>query len=256
MTSVDVLGSFAGRHAVVTGSGSGIGRASAIALAARGADVTLIARTSAALEHTAEEVRRHGMRAIVCPADVRDERAVEAAFARASEHRTVDLLVTAAGINRPADLIDTPVSAITEMLETNILGTLLTCRAFGRRLLDAGRPGAAVCLSSQMGSVGSPGRVTYCATKHAVNGVTKALSLEWAPFGIRVNAVAPTFIETAFTAPMLAVPSFREEVLSRIPLGRIGQVADLDGVVCFLLSDAAGLVTGHVMAVDGGWTAQ
>jgi 2-deoxy-D-gluconate 3-dehydrogenase len=112
-----------------------------------------------------------------------------------------------------------------------------------------------VNLSSQMGAVGYPGRAAYCASKHAVNGLTKALAVEWAPAGITVNAVAPTFVETPLTAPMLADDAFREDVLRRIPLGRVGTVEEIADAVVFLASDSASLITGEILAVDGGWTA-
>ena len=216
--------------------------------------MTLIARTPEPLEEVADAARQHGVVVRVAAADVRDEPAIDAIFDGAAR-RPIDLLVTAAGINRPGPLVSTPVSAIAEMLEVNVLGTLVACRAFARNLLATRRPGAIVCMSSQMGVVGYPGRAPYCATKHAVNGLTKALALEWATHPIRVNAVAPTFVETPLTAPMLAEPAFRDAVIANIPLGRIGQVDDVDGAVLFLLSDESRFVTGHVLAVDGGWTA-
>ena len=112
-----------------------------------------------------------------------------------------------------------------------------------------------MAVSSQMGSVGYPGRAAYCASKHAVDGLVRALAVEWAPLGIAVNAVAPTFVETPLTKPMLADDAFREDVLRRIPLGRVGHLEEVAGAIVFLASDQASLVTGHVLAVDGGWTA-
>ena len=128
-------------------------------------------------------------------------------------------------------------------------------QAVGRVLLDAGRAGRIINISSQMGSVGYPGRAAYCASKHAVNGLTKALGVEWASEGITVNAVAPTFIETPMTKSMFDDPEFRDDVLRRIPAGRIGSVNDVSSAVTFLASRGAGLITGHIMLVDGGWVA-
>jgi NAD(P)-dependent dehydrogenase (short-subunit alcohol dehydrogenase family) len=138
----------------------------------------------------------------------------------------------------------------------NVKGTFLTTQAAARRMVAAGTGGAIVNLSSQMGHVGAPRRSVYCATKHAVEGLTKALAVELAPHGIRVNSVAPTFVETPMTAPFLADEEFRADVLERIPLGRIGTVEDVVGAVLFLASPAAALVTGTSLLVDGGWTAQ
>jgi NAD(P)-dependent dehydrogenase (short-subunit alcohol dehydrogenase family) len=242
-------GMFSGRHAIVTGAGRGIGRAVTLALSAEGAAVTAISRTLSELERVAEDAP-----GVVTPhaLDVRDADALGAAIGGAD----ADLLVCAAGINRPGALVDAKLADLEAVLSVNVLGTLLSCRAFGRMALAAGRGGAAVMISSQMGSVGYPGRSAYCASKHAVDGLTRALALEWAPHGIRVNAVAPTFIRTPFTARMFEDSRFERDVLDRIPLGRIGETEDVVGSVRFLLSDEARLVTGHILAVDGGWTAQ
>src|SRR5581483_2270511 len=180
----------------------------------------------------------------------------EEAFDRTAPEGVHDMLVTAAGVNRPGAITDLPLDDLLAVLEINIAGTLIVCREFGRRLIRAATPGAVVTVSSQMGVVGYPGRSAYCASKHAINGLTKALALEWAQHQIRVNAIAPTFIHTSLTAPMFEDPAFREEVLSHIPLQRIGETEDIVGAVRFLLSDEASLITGHVLAIDGGWTAQ
>jgi NAD(P)-dependent dehydrogenase (short-subunit alcohol dehydrogenase family) len=241
---------FGGRCAVVTGAGRGIGRATALELARAGARVVAIARSAGDLDSLAEEAQDGRVEGH--PADVRDAGRIEQIVAAAG----ADLLVTAAGVNRPGPLDEVPLDDLMSVLEINVSGTLIACRAFGRAAIEAGRPGAVVTLSSQMGTVGYPGRAAYCASKHAVNGLTKALALEWAPRRIRVNAVAPTFVRTPLTAPMLADPAFEQEVLDRIPLGRIGEIDDVTGAIGFLLSDEASLITGHVLAVDGGWTAQ
>jgi NAD(P)-dependent dehydrogenase (short-subunit alcohol dehydrogenase family) len=245
----------AGRHAFVTGAGRGIGRGIALALAGAGAAVTLAARSREELESAAAEIEAAGGSASVEVLDTTDEQACEAAFARAEQRAPLSILVTAAGTNRPAPTHLTDFRDWKLILETNVDGTFLACRAFGRILLAARREGAVVTVSSQMGSVGYPGRAAYCASKHAVNGLTKALAVEWAPRGITVNAVAPTFVRTPLTEPMLADDAFRADVLRRIPAGRIGEVGDVTGAVLYLVSDAARLVTGHVLAVDGGWVA-
>jgi NAD(P)-dependent dehydrogenase (short-subunit alcohol dehydrogenase family) len=238
-------------HAFVTGAGRGIGRGIALSLAADGYAVTGISRSASDLDELSEvalETLGARVRTAVC--DVRDTEQLEALIGSAG----ADVLVTAAGINRPGPLTEVSVPDILAVVEINVIGTLLACRAFGRASIAAGRPGKVVTISSQMGVVGYPGRVPYCASKHAVNGLTKALALEWASHGIRVNAVAPTFVRTPFTEPMFADPQFEREVLDLIPLGQIAEVEDVTAAIRFLLSPGARMITGHVLAVDGGWT--
>jgi NAD(P)-dependent dehydrogenase (short-subunit alcohol dehydrogenase family) len=242
-----------GRVAVVTGAGRGIGRGCALALAEAGADVVAIARTRGEVESVSEEVEAAGVvaRAVVC--DVTNARRIERVM-RSLER--VDVLVNAAGTNLPEPFLDVPEHSLDALLAVNVKGTFLACQAAARRMVAAATGGAIVNVSSQMGHVGAPRRSVYCATKHAVEGLTKALAVELAPHGIRVNAVAPTFVETPMTAPFLADEAFRADVLERIPLGRIGTVGDVAGAVVFLASPAASLITGASLLVDGGWTAQ
>jgi NAD(P)-dependent dehydrogenase (short-subunit alcohol dehydrogenase family) len=242
-----------GRVAVVTGAGRGIGRGCALALAETGADVVAIARTRSEVEAVAAEVERLGRTGLALVCDVTDARAVARAM-RPLER--IDVLVNAAGTNVPEPFLQVREPALDALLDVNVKGTFLAAQAAARRMVAAGRGGAIVNLSSQMGHVGAAGRSVYCATKHAVEGLTKALAVELAPHGIRVNSVAPTFVETPMTAPFLADEAFRAEVTGRIPLGRIGDVSDVTGAVVFLASPAAGLVTGTSLVVDGGWTAQ
>ena len=244
--------SFAGHSAVVTGAGRGIGQDVALKLAQTGARVTAIARSESDLESLADSVDSGPETIVPMPADVRDVDRID----RIVRDAEADLLVTAAGINRPGPLTEVAHEDITAILEINVVGTLVACRAFGAAALESGRTGSVVTLSSQMGAVGYPGRAPYCASKHAVNGLTKALAIEWASQGIRVNAVAPTFVHTRMTGPELDNPAFADAVMSRIPLGHVAQVSDVTAAVCFLLSDEASMVTGHILAVDGGWTAQ
>jgi NAD(P)-dependent dehydrogenase (short-subunit alcohol dehydrogenase family) len=242
-----------GRHAIVTGAGRGIGRAAALALAEAGADVTLFARSESELEAVAGEVGDRGRSAETCVGDVRSASDVERLVETAAAHDGLSICVTAAGFNRPGPTLEQPVDDFDLIVDTNLRGTYLTCRAFAAAL--AGRMGRIVAISSQMGEVGYPGRAAYCASKHAVNGLVRALAVEWAPVGIAVNAVAPTFVDTPLTRPMFEDEAFRADVLRRMPLGRIGTTSEVAGAVVFLASEQSALVTGHVLAVDGGWTA-
>jgi NAD(P)-dependent dehydrogenase (short-subunit alcohol dehydrogenase family) len=241
------------RVAVVTGAGRGIGRGCAIALAEAGADVVAIARTRADVESVAEQVAALGRRArgVVC--DVTNTRRLERVVRSLDR---VDVLVNAAGTNIPEPFLEVSEANLDALLAVNVKGSFLAAQAVARRMVADGNGGAIVNVSSQMGHVGAPRRSVYCATKHAVEGLTKAMAVELAPYGIRVNAVAPTFVETPMTAPFLADEAFRTDVLERIPLGRIGSVSDVAGAVVFLASAEAGLVTGASLLVDGGWTAQ
>jgi NAD(P)-dependent dehydrogenase (short-subunit alcohol dehydrogenase family) len=191
----------------------------------------------------------------VHPADVGDELQVEAAVDAAARQGGLDITVNCAGINRPGPTVALETEDWDLVMGVNLRGTFLVCRAVGRRLLRDGRPGRIVNMSSQMGSVGYPGRAAYCASKHGVDGLTKALAVEWAKHDITVNAVAPTFVRTPLTEPMLEDAEFRDDVLRRIPMGRVGETSEVTGPVLFLSSDAASLVTGHILLVDGGWVA-
>lgn len=253
-----------GRVAVVTGAGRGLGRGCAVELARAGAAVVLVARTSRELEDSSVEVRNcaalSGSTSLVAAtpvvADVTDESEVERVMDAASEIGELGVLVTAAGTNRTGPTERYMMADWDLLFSVNVRATFLACRAFGARLLSRKAPGSIVTMSSQMGSVGYPERAAYCASKHAVDGMTKALAVEWARDRIRVNAVAPTFVDTPMTAPMFADPAFREEVLGRrLPTGRLAQVVDVARAVRFLACDASDSVTGHVLKVDGGWTA-
>jgi NAD(P)-dependent dehydrogenase (short-subunit alcohol dehydrogenase family) len=240
-----------GRGALVTGAGRGLGRACALALSGLGAHVTLMARSRDELEAVAAACPGP---ATVVAGDVTDAAAVERAVAAADAGGALAVSVHCAGINRPGPTLELDQADFDAVIDVNVRATFLVARAAGARMVARGH-GSIVHLSSQMGSVGYPGRAAYCASKHAVDGLTKALAVEWAPHGVRVNAVAPTFVRTPLTAPMLADPAFREDVERRIPAGRVGEVEEVVGAVAFLASDQSTLVNGHVLAVDGGWTA-
>jgi NAD(P)-dependent dehydrogenase (short-subunit alcohol dehydrogenase family) len=241
-----------GRTALVTGAGRGIGAAAALALADAGAAVTLAARSVPELQAVADEIAARGGRSRVLPLDVTDSAAVAHTLAAAGPF---EILVHSAGTNRPALLTDTPDADIDAVLELNVRSALLVTREVARGLIAAGRGGSLILVSSQMGHVGGPKRSVYCASKHALEGMAKALAWEFGSQGIRVNTLCPTFIETAMTAPMLADPAFRSMVQSKIALGRVGRLDEVMGAVVFLASDAASLVTGSALMLDGGWTA-
>jgi NAD(P)-dependent dehydrogenase (short-subunit alcohol dehydrogenase family) len=241
-----------GRRALVAGAGRGLGAAAAIALAESGAEVTLVSRSRDELEAVAEVARARGAHANVLAMDVTDPAAV-AQQVRA--HGPFDVLVNSAGMNRPALITEGSDDDLDAMLSLNVKAAFYLAREVARGLIASGRPGSIVTISSQMGHVGGPRRTAYCATKHAVEGLTKALAWELGAQGIRVNTICPTFVETAMTAPMFEDAAFKQYVISRIALGRIGRLADVMGAVVFLASDAAALVTGSALMVDGGWTA-
>jgi len=168
----------------------------------------------------------------------------------------IDILVNNAGTNVPEPFLEVSEENLDRMLAVNVKGVFLVAQAAARRMVERGEGGSIINISSQMGHVGAPRRTVYCATKHAVEGLTKAMAVELAPHNVRVNSVAPTFVETPMSKPFLEEETFREDTLSRIPLGRLGQVEDVAGAVLFLASPAAGLITGASLLVDGGWTAQ
>ena len=165
------------------------------------------------------------------------------------------MLVNSAGTNRPGPTAGYAVADWDFIFDVNVRGTFMTCRAFGESVLRRGGRGSIVNLSSQMGTVGYPGRAAYCASKHAVEGLTKALGVEWAAEGIRVNAVAPTFVRTPMTEGMLSNPGFLAEVQRRLPTGELATIEQVADAVRYLACDASGSVTGTVLRVDGGWTA-
>lgn len=237
-------------RALVLGAGRGLGRACAQALAADGAEVVLASRTEAELEQATAAIRAAGgsARHLVCDATQAEE--IGALFASLDR---LDVLVHAAGVNRPSPIVEMPVADLDLMLAVNVRSAYLAGAA-AARTMSAG--GSMVFISSQMGHVGAPRRTAYCATKHAVEGLVKAMAVELAPRGIRVNSVAPTFVETELTRPFLEDEAFRAEVVSRIPLGRLGTPAEVAAAVLFAAGPAARLITGTSIRVDGGWTAQ
>jgi NAD(P)-dependent dehydrogenase (short-subunit alcohol dehydrogenase family) len=242
-----------GKRALITGAGRGIGLAAATALAEAGAHVTLAARNRDDIEDAALALCHRGGQAAMLPLDVRDLDAVNAAFA---DREPFDILVNNAGTNRPAPFTEVTVEDFDFVMSLNLRAAFFVAQAAARGMIAAGRGGAIINISSQMGHVGGPNRTVYCASKHALEGLTKAMAIELAPHRIRVNTLAPTFIETPMTKPFFENETFRNDVLSKIKLGRIGQLSDLTGAIVFLASDASALMTGSSLVIDGGWTAE
>jgi NAD(P)-dependent dehydrogenase (short-subunit alcohol dehydrogenase family) len=246
-----------GRVALVTGAGRGIGRSVALALAQAGAEVWLVARTQIEIETAAKEICAAGGRAHAAACDVTDAQAVAHTVAAIP---SLDILVNNAGMNIPEPFVDVSEEHLDRVLNLNVKGMFLAAQAAARKMLEAPdrktRGGAIVNITSQMGHVGAPTRSVYCLTKHAIEGLTKAMALELAPSNIRVNSVAPTFVDTPMTAPMFARPEFSQWVHERIPLGRLGQLDEVVSAVLFTASPAASLMTGTSLVIDGGWTAQ
>ena len=246
-----------GRTALVTGAGRGIGRASAIALAHAGAEVWLAARTPSDLDAAAAEINAAGGRAHVMVCDVTDAVAVNRAIAALP---SLDVLVNNAGMNIPQPFVDVSEDNLDRVLNLNIRAMFITAQAAVKKMLETSarksRGGSVINITSQMGHVGAPTRTVYCLTKHAIEGFTKALAVELAPQNIRVNSIAPTFLETPMTAPMFARLEFAKWVMDRIPLGRLGQLDEVAASVVYVASDAASLMTGASLVIDGGWTAQ
>jgi NAD(P)-dependent dehydrogenase (short-subunit alcohol dehydrogenase family) len=241
-----------GRRALVTGAGRGIGLAAATALASMGAEVTLCARTNTEIEAAASAIVARGHRADTMVQDVTNT----TGFAKAvSERAPFDVFVNNAGTNRPGPFLAVTEDDYDAVMAVNLRGAFFAARAVAQGLVQSGRPGSIINISSQMGHVGSANRTIYCASKWALEGLTKSIAVELAPYGIRVNTIAPTFIETPLTESLLADPAFRTSVLSKIKLGRTGTTADLVGALLLLAGDASAMMTGSSVVIDGGWTA-
>ena len=246
-----------GKTALITGAGSGIGRAVAAAYAEAGADciVTELPGKTDLLEPVCEAIRGHGRRAVALPLQLPQQDSIDELVGAALEvSGRIDILVNNAGVNRPRDAFDVTEEDWDFVLGANLKGLFFLTQGVGRHMRDAGG-GKIINMASIMGVAGYYQRAAYCSSKAGVVNLTRVLAIEWAPFHINVNAIGPTFVETPLTKPYFDDPEKRQEILRRTPMGRPGQPEDIVGAAVFLASDAAELVTGHTLLVDGGWTA-
>ena len=238
-----------GARALVTGASKGIGRAGAVALAAAGAEVVLAARSLAEMEATVAELGAAGLKARAAALDVTDRAAVRALVAAEGPF---DALLNNAGTNIREPFLEAKDASVDALLDLNIRAMFTVAQAVAQGMAAAGKGGAILNLSSVNGHVSGANRSVYTATKHAVEGMTKAMAFELGPMGIRANAIAPGFVETPLTRPVLDDPKFRDRVVRSMPLGRVMQVQDVMGAVVFLLSPASAMITGASLVIDGG----
>jgi NAD(P)-dependent dehydrogenase (short-subunit alcohol dehydrogenase family) len=241
------------KRALVAGASSGIGLACAVALGEAGAEVTLAARRVDTLNALVDEMKAAGMSASALPLDVSDVADTQAAVAA---NGPFDILVNSAGLARHSPAADTTEADFDVAADLNVKGAYFLTQAVAKGLLAAGKPGSLINISSQMAHVGGIDRAVYCATKHAVEGFTKSMAIEWGKAGIRINTICPTFILTDLTRPTFEDPEKRAWIEDKIKLGRAGEVEDIMGAVVFLASQASAIVTGTSLLVDGGWTAE
>jgi len=242
-----------GKRALVAGASSGIGLACAVALGEAGAEVTLAARRVDTLNALVDEMKAAGLSASALPLDVSDVADTQAAVAA---NGPFDILVNSAGLARHSPAADTTEADFDVAADLNVKGAYFLTQAVAKGLLAAGKPGSLINISSQMAHVGGIDRAVYCATKHAVEGFTKSMAIEWGKAGIRINTICPTFILTDLTRPTFEAPEKRAWIEDKIKLGRAGEVEDIMGAVVFLASQASAIVTGTSLLVDGGWTAE
>ena len=244
-----------GRVAIVTGAGRGLGYHISLALARYGADLVVCSRTPSELEKVGKEIERLHRKVLVRQMDVTK---IPEIYAMVKESvkmfGRIDILVNNAGVNVPQWAVDVTEETWDKIIDTNLKSAFFCAQSVGKVMIQQ-KKGKIINISSQSGSVGIPQRAAYCSSKGGINLLTKVLAIEWAQYNIHVNAIAPTFIETPFTKYMFEKEEFREYILENIPLGRIGQPQDVVGAVIYLASEASNLVTGHVLLIDGGWTA-
>ena len=246
-----------GRTALVTGAGAGIGAAIAAALAEAGAEVVLASLHESKLETVAAQIKAAGGRVQIRACDVTKSGSVRTLI---SELASLDIVVNNAGTNIPEPFLDVSEEHLDFMSNLNVRAGFIVSQAAVRKMLEdperRNRGGVVINISSQMGHIGSPNRTVYCMNKHAIEGLTKAMAVELAVQGIRVNSVGPTFVDTPLVRKIVDTPEKEEFVVSKIPMGRMAKVQDIAAAVLYLASPAAAMVTGTCLLVDGGWTAQ
>ena len=240
-----------GQRALVTGAGRGIGEACAKTLAAVGAEVVLTARTEKQLEQVRDKIIKSGGKASVHVADLLKMESI----LELKKLGPFNILVNNAGNNIPEHFCDVTEEDFDKVMLLNVKSAFFVAQAVAQGMVESGIRGSIINISSQMGIVGGKKRTVYCASKHAMEGFSKSMALDLAENGIRVNTVCPTFVETELTRPFMAEKEFKDYVLSRIPLGHVGQTEDVADAVLFLASDMSKMVTGSAIKVDGGWTA-
>ncbi|MEC7660835.1 MAG: glucose 1-dehydrogenase [Pseudomonadota bacterium] len=242
-----------GLRALVSGAGRGLGHACALALAEAGAEIIALSRTLDELEKLQLDIQSDGGTADIAVCDAADPKQISEIVPKLGQ---IDILVNNAGTNIPEAFVDVSLNNLDTILDLNVRGAFLMSQAVVKEMLRRNHGGSIIHISSQMGHVGAPNRTVYCASKHAIEGLTKAMGVELGPHGIRVNSVGPTFIETPLTKPFFENKEFTADTISRIALGKIGQVEDVADAVVYLASPASGMVTGSSLLVDGGWTAR
>jgi NAD(P)-dependent dehydrogenase (short-subunit alcohol dehydrogenase family) len=249
-----VLFDLPGKVGIVTGGSSGIGLSVAKALARTGVKIAIVNRTAGTGEKAAAEIRKEGGIAASFPADVTRKDNVEAVVeAIEGEMGAVDILVNSAGINIRRKALEFGLREWQQILDTNLTGTFLACQAVGRRMIARGK-GRIVNISSIGSAIGLVDRAPYCSSKGGLSQLTKVLAIEWAPYGITVNAIGPGYMNTPLIANLMKQPGFQELVTSQVPLGRVGETEDLHGILLVLCSKAGAYITGQTIYIDGGWS--
>lgn len=243
------------KRALVVGASSGIGQGCAVALGAYGADVTVIARRLPQLQETVALIEQHGGCANAIALDVTDIKQTQHTIDELCTENPFDILVNAAGIARNKSALDISEEDFDRVAQLNIKSAYFITQTVAKHLIKHTKPGSLMTISSQMGHVGGLERSTYCASKHALEGMTKAMAMEWGEHNIRINTICPTFIKTALTKPTFENPKLVQWLTEKIKLDRLGEVEDIMGAVVFLASDASSLITGTSLLIDGGWTA-